>query len=186
MESLFVFVENHRDKKTWCTASTKGILSVTTKNSRAQIKAVNWNFVDWRQSYSRQSHILGIKSFIVNGVHPSLIPVLTYYCRSRSMKVKLLENTSKSRNMPGSGAIESTTMPIVFQRKTATNFSTNWLSSKLWKWSISIFPHTKQQVLNDLPTHSNLRKFPFPQGFQKSKMVGHWTSRSEGKKTIIF
>ena len=154
MESFFVFVVNHcDDTKPWCTAPTKGILSVTDKNSRAHIKEVNWNFVDWRQSFSRQSHIHGIKSFIVNGVRPSLIPVLIDYCRSRSMKVKLHGNTSKSRNMPGSGAIRSTTMLIAFQKKTAANFSTNWLSLKLWIWSISLFPHTKQHVLNDIPIH---------------------------------
>ena len=123
MKNLFVFVVNHcDDKKPWCTAPTKGILFETDKNWRGQIKAVNWIFVDWRQSYSRQSHIRGIKLFIVNGVCPSLIPVLTDYCRSRSMKVELHGNTSKYRNLPGSGAMGSTTMPIVFQRKTAANF----------------------------------------------------------------
>ena len=78
--------------------------------------------MDWRQSYTRQSHIRGIKLFIVNVVCPSLIPVLTDYCRSRSMKVELHGNTSKYRNLPGSGAMGSTTIPIVFQRKTAANF----------------------------------------------------------------
>ena len=64
---VFFFVVNHcADKKPWCTTPTKGILSETNKNSRGQIKVVNCNFVDWRQSYSRQSHILGIKSCIVH------------------------------------------------------------------------------------------------------------------------
>ena len=143
MKNLFVFVVNHcDDKKPWCTAPTKGIIFETDKNWRGQIKAVNWIFVDWRQSYSRQSHIRGIKFFIVNGVYPSMIPVLTDYCRSRSMKVELHGNTSKYRNLPGSGAMGSTIMPIVFRRKTAANLSTNWPSSKLWIWSILLFPHT--------------------------------------------
>ena len=55
------------DKKPWYTTPTKGISSETDKNSRGQIKAVNCNFVDWRQSHSRKSHILGIKSCIVKG-----------------------------------------------------------------------------------------------------------------------
>ena len=83
------------------------ILSKTDKNSRRQIKAVICNFVDWKQAYSRQSHILGIRSFMANGVRPSLIPVLTDYFRSRSMKVKWHGVMSKSRNMPGSGAMGS-------------------------------------------------------------------------------
>ena len=83
------------------------ILSETDKNSRGQIKAVICNFVDWRQAYSRQSHILGIRSFIKNGVRPSLIPVLTNNFMSRSMKVKWHGKMSKSRNMPGSGAMGS-------------------------------------------------------------------------------
>ena len=37
------------------------ILSETDKNSRGEIKAVLCTMIDWKQAYSRQSHILGVK-----------------------------------------------------------------------------------------------------------------------------
>ena len=54
-------------------------LSETDDNSRADAKAVLATFIDWQEAYSRQSHILGVKSFIANGVRPSLIPLITSY-----------------------------------------------------------------------------------------------------------
>ena len=59
------------------------ILSETDKNSRGEVNAILCTFIDWQQAYSRQSHILGIKSFIANGVRPSLIPLLTNYFSSQ-------------------------------------------------------------------------------------------------------
>ena len=64
-------------------------------------------FIDWKQAYSRQSHILGVQSFIKNGVRPSLIPLLTSYFQSREMKVKWHSTFSEPRQMPGSGAMGS-------------------------------------------------------------------------------
>ena len=55
------------------------ILSETDDNSRADAKAVLATFIDWQEAYSRQSHILGVKSFIANRVRPSLIPLITSY-----------------------------------------------------------------------------------------------------------
>ena len=53
------------------------ILSETDRNSRGEIKAVLCSFIDWKQAYSRQSHILGVQSFLTNGVRPSLIPIFS-------------------------------------------------------------------------------------------------------------
>ena len=39
------------------------ILSETDNNSRGKIRAVLCTFIDWKQAYSRQSHILGVRSF---------------------------------------------------------------------------------------------------------------------------
>ena len=64
------------------------ILSETDRNTKEEIRAVICTLVDWKQAYSRQSHILGVRSFLENGVRPSLIPILTDYFKSREMKVK--------------------------------------------------------------------------------------------------
>ena len=44
--------------------------------------------VDWSQAFKRQSHILGIKSFIKNGVRRSLIPLLINFTQNRHIMVK--------------------------------------------------------------------------------------------------
>ena len=145
------------------------ILSETDKNSRGQIKAVICNFVDWKQAYSRQSHILGIRSFIANGVRPSLIPVLTDYFRSRSMKVKWHGKLSESRHMPGSGAMGSCLGNWEFDSQTNNNADCIPEEDR-FKFvddlsflevvnlvNIGIFTHnTWQQVPNDLPTHGQM------------------------------
>ena len=113
------------------------ILSETDKNSRRQIKAVICNFVDWKQVYSRQSHILGIRSFIANGVRPSLIPVLTDYFKSMSMKVKWGQSWETGNLIP-----KLTTTLTLFRRKTVLNLSTICHSWKSRIWSTSVFPPT--------------------------------------------
>ena len=37
------------------------ILSETDNNKKGKIKAVLCTFTDWKEAYSRQSHILGVK-----------------------------------------------------------------------------------------------------------------------------
>ena len=97
------------------------ILSETDKNSRGEVNAILCTFIDWQQAYSRQSHILGIKSFIENGVRPSLIPLLTNYFSSREMKVKWHGKFSRPRKMPGSGAMGSNLGNIEFDSQTNSN-----------------------------------------------------------------
>ena len=83
------------------------ILAETDNNSRGEIKAVLCTFLDWKEAYSRQSHILGVKSFQENGVRPTLIPVLISYFQSREIRIKWHNKLSQSRKMPGSGAMGS-------------------------------------------------------------------------------
>ena len=59
--------------------------------------------IDWKQAFDRQSHKLGIQSFIDNGVRPSLIPILLNFFQDREMKVKWRGLLSKSRSLPGGG-----------------------------------------------------------------------------------
>ena len=71
------------------------ILSETDRNSKKEIRAVICTLVDWKQAYSRQSHILGVRSFLANGVRPSFIPIITNYFTSREMKGKMALNIFK-------------------------------------------------------------------------------------------
>lgn len=79
------------------------ILLNLDSNSQSESFAVIMSMIDWSQAFDRQSHKLGIKSFIENGVRPSLIPILLSYFQDRSMKVKWNKALSTSRDLPGGG-----------------------------------------------------------------------------------
>ena len=64
------------------------ILISVNQNSKDEAYSVILNMVDWSQTFDRQCHFLGIKSFINNGVRPSLIPVLINFFQGRQMVVK--------------------------------------------------------------------------------------------------
>ena len=59
--------------------------------------------VDWSQAFERQSHILGINSFIKNGVRESLIPVLISFFQDREILVKWNKTFSTKRTVNGGG-----------------------------------------------------------------------------------
>ena len=56
-------------------------------------------FIDWKQAYSRQCHSLGVKSFIENGVRPSIIPLLISYFQDRVMRVNLAWKNVKNKKI---------------------------------------------------------------------------------------
>ena len=97
------------------------ILEAVDKNGKYTINAVLCLFVDWRQAYSRQCHLLGIKSFQENGVRPSLIPLLANYFQEREMKVKWRGHYSKPRSLPGGGAMGATLGNLEFCSQTNHN-----------------------------------------------------------------
>ena len=65
--------------------------------------AVLLTMVDWNQAFDRQSHKLGIESFVKNGVRPSLIPILISFFQNREMVVKWKGHQSTPRPLPGGG-----------------------------------------------------------------------------------
>jgi hypothetical protein len=71
-------------------------LTAVDSNSQAEAMAVIINMIDWSQAFDRQSHKLGIQSFIRNGVRPSLIPQLIKKFQNRQMKVKWNGKTSSA------------------------------------------------------------------------------------------
>ena len=61
--------------------------------------------IDWKLAYSRQGHTTDVKSFLKNGVRPTLTPILISYFQGRQMKVKWHSLVSKTRMLPGGGAM---------------------------------------------------------------------------------
>ena len=59
--------------------------------------------VDWAKAFPRLDRTLGIKSFIENGVRPSLIPIVTSFFENRRMKVKWHGCLSSERKLPAGG-----------------------------------------------------------------------------------
>ena len=175
------------------------ILSETDDNSRADAKAVLATFIDWQEAYSRQSHILGVKSFIANGVRPSLIPLITSYFQSREMRIKWHNKFSKSRQMPGSGAMGSNLGNWEFDSQ--TNHNADCIPEEdRFKFvddlsfleivnliNIGIASHNlRWQVPNDIPLHGQI----IPANHLKSQgyieKISEWTKNQEmvisGKK----
>ena len=72
-----------------------------TKNSESM--AAFLMMVDWSKAFDRQSHKLGIQSFIDNGVRPSLIPILMSFFIGREMTVKWKGHLSSLYPLPGGG-----------------------------------------------------------------------------------
>ena len=79
------------------------ILKSMDQNSAKQSVAVVLQMVDWKQAFDRQSHKLGIQSFIDNGVRASMIPILLSFFQNRRMRVKWKSLLSKERALPGGG-----------------------------------------------------------------------------------
>ena len=79
------------------------ILTVLDNNSRGEQFAVIANLIDWNNAFPRQCPTLGVKSFIQNGVRPSLIPLLMNYFEDRVMSVKWHGCRSVPRRIKGGG-----------------------------------------------------------------------------------
>ena len=142
------------------------IVSATDNNSRGDIYAVLSVFIDWEKAYSHQCHTLGVKSFIENGVRPSLIPLLINYFQNREMQVKWHGQLSKPRKLPGSGAQGASLGNWEFLSQTNHNADSvpqehrfKYIDDltileiiNLLNIGIASF-NIKHQVPNDIPTH---------------------------------
>ena len=111
--------------------------------------AVNWIFVDWRQSYSSQSHILGVKLFICNGVCPSLIPVNESGTAWKYFQIS--EHAWIWNHWVNNNA------NCIPEKDCCQFFDELTLLKIVNLVNIVVSSHnTKQQVLNDLPTHNQI------------------------------
>ena len=79
------------------------ILTILDTNNDDEKMAVLAQLVDWSKAFDRQDPTMGIKSFIKNGVRPTLIPLLISYFQERRMSVKWHGATSTTRDLPGGG-----------------------------------------------------------------------------------
>ena len=79
------------------------ILSGLDTNNKDEALCAIINMVDWSQAFDRQSHKLGVQSFIENGVKPALIPVLVSFFQNRRMRVKWKGFLSTLRTLNGGG-----------------------------------------------------------------------------------
>ena len=168
------------------------IMSETDINSRKQIRAVLCTFVDWQQAYSRQSHVLGVRSFAENGVRPSLLPLLTNYFQSREMRVKWHGKLSKPRQMPGSGAMGSSIGNWEFDSQ--TNHNADCVPEEdrykfvddlsvleilnLVNIGISSF-NCKKQVPSDLPVHGQFVDSSHLKSQEYLRKINLWTEEHQ-------
>ena len=64
--------------------------------------AVIASFIDWADAFPRVQHTLGMKSFIQNGLRPSLLPLVCNYFEDRKMVVRWKNVTSQEYDLPSS------------------------------------------------------------------------------------
>lgn len=79
------------------------ILKSVDDNSNTEKKSVILTMLDSSQAFERQSHFLGIKSFIDNKVRLSLIPTLISFFQARKLTVKWKNVFSKIIEVAGGG-----------------------------------------------------------------------------------
>ena len=105
------------------------IYTAVDRNSKVEAMGVILTMVDWSQAFDRQSHKLGIESFIKNGVRASLIPILISFFQNRQMKVKWNGKISSSYILNGGGP-QGGLMGIL-EYLSQTNHNTDFLSEDL-------------------------------------------------------
>ena len=103
------------------------LTKLDNNNNQSDSFAVLMSMIDWSQAFDRQSHKLGIQSFIDNGARPSLIPILLSFFQERKMQVKWNGRLSSTKNLLGGGP-QGGTLGIV-EYKSQSNDNTDFLES---------------------------------------------------------
>ena len=173
------------------------ILTNLDNNSQSEAFAVIISMIDWSQAFDRQSHVLGIESFIKNGVRPSLIPVLLNFFQDRTMQVKWNGKLSSSRILPGGGP-QGDVLGII-EYKSQSDDNTNFLDdNKKFKYidDLSILEvinmvlcgissyNSKQQVPSDIAVSN---KFIINENLKTQdylNQISQWTEQKQMKLNI--
>ena len=102
-------------------------------NNQNEAYAAIISMVDWSKAFDRQCPLLGVQSFMKNGVRRELIPLLVNFFQDRKMKVKWNGILSTLRELPGGGPQGSTTGLLEY--KSQTNNNCDFVpTNKRYKW----------------------------------------------------
>ena len=104
------------------------ILTVLDSNNPQETNAVIAQLIDWSQAFDRQWPLLGVKSFIYNGVCKSVILGLINYFQNRQTKVKWHSKLSSQRDLPGGGP-QGCSLGLL-EYDSQTNNNTDFLSEE--------------------------------------------------------
>ena len=79
------------------------ILLSVDKNSNTDKYSVLVSMLDASHAFERQSHILGVQSFLDNNIRVSLIPTISNFFQNRKLCVKWKNTFSKTQKVSGGG-----------------------------------------------------------------------------------
>ena len=162
------------------------------KKTNNEVYAAICLFIDWRQAYSRQSHTLGVQSFIKNGVRPALIPLLISYFENRDMRVKWHGKISKPQNLPGSGTMGSSLgnweflsqanqsadcVPLQDRFKFIDDLTVLELINLINIGISSI--NVKHQIPNDIPTHNQYIDSKYLKTQSYLQQINKWSDNQQ-------
>ena len=171
------------------------ILTALDNNSKGDVFAVVANLIDWSNAFPRQCPKLGIKSFIKNGVRPSLIPVLVNYFQDRQMSVKWHGCRSVPKTIKGGGP-QGATLGLLEYLSQSNNNADNVEVEDRFKFidDLSILEivnlltvgissyNVKFQVPSDLPNHNQFIPAESLKSQEWLNTINDWT---EEQKMLI-
>ena len=181
------------------------ILTVLDTSSKGDKNAVLATLIDWENAFPRQCHTLGVKSFLENGVRPSLIPLLISYFKDRKMSVKWHNKRSIPKIIKGGGP-QGATLGLL-EYSSQSNHNADCVSPEdRFKFvdDLSILEvinlltvgfashNAKLQVPSDMPEHNNIIPAQNLQSQRWLEEIEEWTSNqkmvinTKKTKAIIF
>ena len=171
------------------------ILSAMDNNMKGDSVVVIASLIDWAKAFPRLDATLGIKSFIENGVRPSLIPIITSFFENRRMRVKWHGNLSSVRMLPGGGPMGSTFGIIGYLSQ--SNDNANCVPEEdRFKYmddltfleiisltNIGIASHNfKQKVPSNIPLHNQVISSNHLRSQEYLNKIANWTKE---KKMVL-
>ena len=168
------------------------ILTALDKNSQKEANAVIVQLIHWQSAFDRQCHVLGVKSFLENGVRKSMIPLLISYFQNRQMAVKWKGHYSQPRPLPGGGAQGGALGQLEYISQTNHNVDFMDVDKKykfiddlslleiinLIMCGISTY-NFKQHVASDIGTHGNYLPAANTKSQEYLDKIQNWTSQNK-------
>ena len=166
-------------------------------NNEKEAYAAIISMVDYSQAFDRQCPLLGVQSFIRNGVRRDLIPILISFFQNRKMKVKWNGIISTTRDLPGGGPQGSTTGLLEY--KSQTNNNCDFVpTDKRYKWvddlsileminllSVGLASYNfKQHVASDIGINQKYLSNENIQTQQYSQSISEWTNKNKMKLNV--